>query len=579
MVADAMSNDLVQSFLQGGIPRRAFLKYAAAAGLSASLVRGALAAQPALAQDQAPVEPTGPRPDGTPVADELQVLRMVTPSPYRMDPPTYGGDLWQFLSMVYQGLTRVETDGSIAPGVADTWEKNADATVWTFALNPNAKFSDGTPITAKDVKWSFEWIANPASTSTNADTLAGRIAGFEAVRDGSATELEGIVVKDDQTIEFTLTSPTIFFPALAAHFAGSVLKADNVTSGGEEWWRTPVTSGFYKVTEYTPGDQATMTLERNEHWFREPSILSKITFQLVADPQTQLVQYDNNEIDGMVCQPAEFAQATKPDGERAADLWWDIADATWYFGFAIFKAPFDDIKVRQAFASALDLNAISIAALSGIYPPQPRMLRPGFPGGGDEQWQPAYDVEKAKQLLAESTYGSAEAVGKITIIISEQGGATALGTWGRVATVIQQQLQQNLGIEVELVRQVFNSVPVQVDFINNTEGGAAFRLSIGAAVQDPFYISNVAKTGASANITGYSDPEMDSLIDQADAEIDEAARLDLYAQIDKKISEEAIFLAPFRGTSTWFFKPNVRGMVVVQGRPWQSIHKMYLAEG
>jgi ABC-type transport system substrate-binding protein len=158
------------------------------------------------------------------------------------------------------------------------------------------------------------------------------------------------------------------------------------------------------------------------------------------------------------------------------------------------------------------------------------MLRPGFPGGGDEQWQPTYDPERAKQLLAESTSGSADAVGKITIIISEQGGAI-------------------------------------------------FRLSIGASVQDPFYISNVAKTGASANITGYSDPEMDSLIDQADAEIDEAARLDLYAQIDKKISEEAIFLAPFRGTSTWFFKPNVRGMVVVQGRPWQSIHKMYIAEG
>jgi len=577
MVEHSASNDLVQSFLQGSISRRAFLKYAAALGISGSVISSALAANPVFAQDSAP-QPTGPRPDGTPVPDDQQILRMVTPSPYRMDPPTYSGDLWQLQMMVFQCLTAVDTDGSIVPGIADSWESNEDVTEWTFTLNPDAKFSDGSAITSADVQWSFNWIANPASTSTNADTLCGRIVGFEAVRDGSATELEGITTPDDHTLTFTLSAPTIFFPALVAHFAGSVLKADNVTSGGEEWWREPVTSGYYKVTEYTPGDQATMTLERNEHWFREPSKLSKITFQLVADPQTQLVQYDNDEIDGMVCQPAEFAQATKPDGDRAADLWWDVADATWYFGFAIFKPPFDDIKVRQAFASALDLNAISIAALNGIYPPQPRMLRPGFPGGGDEQWQPTYDVERAQQLLAESSYGGAEGIGKITIIVSEQGGATALGTWGRVATVIQQQLQQNLGVEVELVRQVFNSTAEQVDYINNTEGGAIFRLSIGASVQDPFYISNVARSGASSNITGYSDPEMDSLIEQADASVDEAERLDLYAQIDKKISEEAIFLAPFRGTSTWFFKPQVRGMTVVQGRPWQSIHKMYIAE-
>ena len=576
MLPDSQSKDLIETFARGGIPRRAFIRYAALLGVSAGLVRETLFANPATAQD-APPEPTGPRADGTPVADDAQILRMVVPSPYRMDPPTYGGDLWQLQMMVFQSLTRIETDGSVVPGIADTWEVNADATVWTFALNPAAKFSDGSAITAADVKWSFEWIANPLSTSTSADLLAGKIVGYEKLRDSSATEFEGIVAVDDHTVEFTLSSPASYFDAVVAHYAGSVLQRANVETG-EEWWRTPVTSGFFKVTEYTPGDQTTMTLERNEHWFREPAKLSKLTFALVADPQTQLVQYDNNEIDGLVCQPAEFAQATKPDNERAADLYWDIADATWYFGFAIFKAPFDDVKVRQAFASAIDLNAISIAGLSGIYPPQPRIIRPGFPGGGDEQWQPTYDVEKAKLLLSESTYGSAEGLGPITIIISEQGGATALGTWGKVATIIQQQLQENLGVSVDLIRQVFNSTPEQVDFINATEGGAIFRLSLGAGIQDPSYISPLGKTGGSSNITGYSNPELDSLIAQADADTNPETRLPLYAQIDQKLSEDAIFLAPFRGTSTWFFKPNVRGMSVVQGRIWQSIHKMYIAE-
>ena len=104
-----------------------------------------------------------------------------------------------------------------------------------------------------------------------------------------------------------------------------------------------------------------------------------------------------------------------------------------------------------------------------------------------------------------------------------------------------------------------------------------FRLSFGAIVQDPSYISNIGRTGSSANITGYSNPAVDDLIAQADAATDEATRCSLYEQIDQTLSQEAIFLAPFRGTSTWFFKPQVRGMKVAMGRIWNSIHQMYIA--
>ena len=94
------------------------MRRAAAMGLGASAVAAALASRPApsaFAQDAAP-EPSAPRADGTPAPDDQQVLRMVTPSPFRMDPPTYGGDLWQLQMMVYQGLTRVETDGTLVAG-------------------------------------------------------------------------------------------------------------------------------------------------------------------------------------------------------------------------------------------------------------------------------------------------------------------------------------------------------------------------------------------------------------------------------------------------------------------------------
>jgi oligopeptide transport system substrate-binding protein len=571
--------DLINQFMRGEINRRSFIRRAVAVGLAAPTVATLLATVPrdAAAQGATLPEPSAPRPDGTPAPDDQQVLRMVTPSPFRMDPPTYGGDLWQLQQMVFQGLARVNMDNELGPGLADSWESNEDKSVWTFKLNPNAKFSDGTPITGDDVKWTYSWVSNPASLAVSPDTF-NRIAGYADVSSGAQELLSGIEVPDPQTVVFTLDGPDPAFLARTATIPGCILKKDNVIEGGEEWWRAPVTSGFFKVTEYTPGDQATMTLERNEHWHGEPAKLARIEISLVADPQTQLVQYDNGEIDGMVCQPAEFAQATKEGGDRAEDLFWGYAPATWYFGFYCSKAPFDDPKVRQAFAQAVDLNALSIAVLNGIYPPQPRLLPADFPCGGTEQFQPTFDPEAAKAALAESTYGGPDNLPKTTILVSEQGGATALGTWGKVATAIQQQLADNLGVQVDVVRKIFSSVPEQQAEAEAQDGGVLFRLSFGASLYDPSYITNVVRSDSSANALKYSNADLDALIAEAGMELDETRRCELYTQIDQMISQDAVFLAPFRGTSTWFFKPNVRGLKIVNQRVWHSMHQVYIAQ-
>ncbi len=523
-------------------------------------------------------QPSKARPDGTPAPDDEQILRMVTPSTFRMDPLTYGGDLWQLQMMVFQALTRFDEGDQLVPGVADKWESTPDAKTWTFTLNPNAKFSDGSPLTANDVKWTFDWLTNPKSKSVSADVTAGRIVGFDKMQAGTTDSLEGVVVKDDRTVVFTLTAPFLPFPKLAASYNAVILKKDNVLTGGEEWWRKPVTSGFFKVTEYTPGDQATMTLERNEFWWREPAKLKRFIMKLVADPQTELVQYDNNEIDGLPAQPAEFAQAIKPNGPRSADLFWSIVPGLYFFAFYQPIKPFDDVKVRQAFASAVDVNALSAAALNSYFPPQKRNLPAGFACGGDQQWQPPLNPARAKQLITESTYGSVDKLPKVTIVISEQGGASALGTWGKVAAAMQQQLKDNLGVNVDLVRQNFTSTAAQIDYMKNLGSGGVLRLSASATASDPSYLGNLARSTSSGNYAQYKNPKVDTLLTQADSETDAGKRCDLYSQVDQTMSEEAYFLAPFRNSSTWFFKPKVRGLFTAQQRVWNSMHKVYIAK-
>jgi ABC-type transport system substrate-binding protein len=437
-------------------------------------------------------------------------------------------------------------------------------------------FSDGTPITADDVKWTWEWFTRPVSASVGSERISNTIVGYDDVRAETTDVLEGIVVVDPQTVTFNLTATDPVFLAKSSSFNTAVLKKDNVESGGEEWWRTPVTSGFFKVTEYTPGDTGTMTLERNEHWWRDPAKLARIEYQLVADPQTQQVMYDNNELDSINASPADFAEAVKPDGDRHDELFWTPVEATWFFGFFIEKAPFDDVKVRQAFAHAVDRQLLSSAVLGGLYQPQTRILPANFMCGGTEEFQPNFDVEMAKQLLAESTYGGPDGFPKTTMLVSEPGGATAPGIWGRMAQAIQQQLSENLGVEVEVVRKVYGTLAEQQDEARSIDGGVIFRLSFGVSLTDPSYMVGVVKSGPT-NATQYYNPEVDALVDQSAVENDETKRCELFTQIDQIASSEAIFLAPFRGSAAAFFKPNVRGIAANMGSFEADAHKLYIA--
>lgn len=340
----------------------------------------------------------------------------------------------------------------------------------------------------------------------------------------------------------------------------------------------PVTSGMFKVTKYEPGDTGTMTLERNEHWWRDPAKLSRIEYQVVSDSQTQMVMYDNGEVDQIAATPAEYTEANKPGGKRHDELIRMPVDSTYYFGFFCDKAPFDEEKVRQAFAHAIDRDVLSQAILGGMYAPQQRILAADFPCGGDEEFQPRFDVARARQLLSESTYGGPDKLPKTTILVSEPGGATAPGVWGRMAEAIQQQLQQNLGVKVDVVRKVYGTFTEQQQEAKEIQGGVIFRLSFGIAIIDPSYLASVIHSSPQGNALAYNNPEVDKLLDQAAVETDETKRCEMYTQVDKTVSGTAVFAAPFRGAAVAFFKPTVRGIQTVLGSFDASVDKIYIAE-
>ena len=144
---------------------------------------------------------------------------------------------------VFSGLVALDTDLRLIPDISERWEVSPDGLRYTFYLRPYAKFHDGKAITAQDFKWSIERAAHPDTGSPVADTYLNDITGVEDVLEGRATDISGIKVIDDHTLQIDIDAPKAYFLAKLTYPTAYVLDRDNVEEGGRLWTDTPNGSG------------------------------------------------------------------------------------------------------------------------------------------------------------------------------------------------------------------------------------------------------------------------------------------------------------------------------------------------
>ena len=477
------------------------------------------------------------------------------------DPPTLDPHLTTdatsatIIVEVFGGLVTIDPKLNIVGDLAESWDVSPDGMTYTFHLRRDAKFHNGKPVTAHDVKWSMERAANPLTAAPVVDEYLGDIVGVGKRLDGDSLEVEGVRVIDDHTVEITIDAPKTYFLAKLTYPTAFVLDRENVESS-RRWFREPNGTGPFKFAEYVPGERFVLT--RNENFHLGPPFLDEVEFILSGG--SSMLMYQNDEIHLTGVGLADLDRVLDPSDPLNPDLHRAPPSfSTSYIGLNVNEPPFDDPKVRQALNYAIDKETISSEILAGLVVPATGILPPGFPGYNPDQRGYEYDPDKALQLLQESKYGDdLENMPRIILTHAASFGSSV----GLDLEVILEMWRQHLGIEVEIQQTEFATY--LQDLIKRRF--QIFQIGWIADYPDPEnFLDMLFHSESNNNHTGFNNAEVDQLLEKARVEAQQDVRYDLYRQVEQLIMDQAPWVPLwYSGEQHVLIKPEIHDFFLTQ---------------
>ena len=474
------------------------------------------------------------------------ILNLSDEGPITLD-PAISSELSShtYIMQIFSGLVSLDEELKPAPDIAERWQKSPDGKTYTFFLRKEVKFHDGKKVTASDIKFSWERACNPKTGSQTASMYLNDIVGANEVITGKTTEISGVEVVNDYTVKVTIDAPKAYFLAKLSYPTAFVVDKTNVVQG-KGWWRKPNGTGPFKLKEWQEGK--ILVLQPNELYYLQPPRVTRVNFHLLAGTPMEL--YETGKIDIAQVYPEYIERASDKKGPFYKELTAFPELSLHYIGFNVRKPPFDDAYIRRAFCYAINKERIISITMKGTVTKAKGIIPPGMPGHNENLSGFGYDVAKAKSLIANSKYKSADKLPPIAITISGWGGdiGTSLGA-------IIQDWRENLGVSVT-VRQIEPQVFL---YHLNDEADEIFMLGWVADYPDPQdFLDNLFHTGAAYNSGNYSNPSLDKLLDQAAIEPDYTARINLYHQAEQIVLDEAACIPLWYNTSYLLIKPNVK---------------------
>lgn len=505
---------------------------------------------------------------------------------------------------IYEGLVKLsQSDLTIVSCLAESWEKNEDATIWTFHIRKGVKFHDdpcfeggkGREINAEDFKYCFEKLCtaipeNQQFTACFKDRVLGASNFYQSTQQKKPlpSGVPGIKVIDEYTLQITLEHPFAGFLNVLTTSGCMLYPKEAFEKYGPSKMKTIcIGTGPFRVKQIKEGE--IVSLERNaDYWSLDESgnqlpYLDGLKFTFIKEKKVELMEFKKRNLDMMYRLPIEMIPNIlgELDNAKEGNFPFEIqivpAMSVFYFGFQHQSELFNKKEVRLAFNYAIDRERIVNYTLQGEgVPAMYGIVPPSFKGYEFKKLRGyEYDVEKAKKYLAAAGYPNGKGFPKLTLQMNSGGNDRNI----QIAEITKKMLEKNLNISIEIVIVPF------AEHLDRLETGRSlfWRSSWNADYPDPsaFLILLYGKgvpdklnERSSLNSVRYRSPVFDSLFEAAAHEVNDKKRYELYRLADQHALDDGATMPLFYDESYRLIQPNVKNFPA-NAMEYRDLSKVY----
>ncbi len=449
---------------------------------------------------------------------------------------------------LFNSLLRYDANLELEGELAQSWRVSHDHRTIVFRLNPDLRWADGKPLTSADVLFTWRLV-------TDDNTRTPYAADYKLVKRAEAP--------DPLTFRVTYDQP--YAPALAS-WAGLHILPQHLLAGQDinttAFARKPVGSHYYRLEEWKHGER--ISLRRNPLASQGPARIERLVSRFIPDPASQFLELMADHIDIMGLTPIQYARIVpaRPQLNRRIALYKELGNASTYLGFNLKRAPFDDVRVRQAINYAIDKQEIIDGVLLGLGEPVASPYKPGTRWSNPDLQPYPYDPAKARRLLQEAGYADRNGDGildrdgrPLTFeILTNNGNKPRAAT----ATLIQRRLQ-DIGIKTSIRTIEWASFISR--FIKTGDFDAVvLGWSLGVE-PDQYNIWHSSQQGPGQfNFIGYANPQVDRLLEQGRLELDPDKRMQIYHRFAEILLEDSPVVYLYAGYGLSAVHKRVKGI-------------------
>ncbi|MDP6051903.1 MAG: peptide ABC transporter substrate-binding protein [Candidatus Latescibacteria bacterium] len=376
---------------------------------------------------------------------ERQVYRYMAREPETLDVSVALGRA-ENSEFLFERLLLFDQNNDLIPGAAERWEVSEDGLTWTFHIRPDSRWSDGRPVTARDFEYTFRRLLDP-SVGNRLAFLYYDIKGAQAYNTGGNTPVVNLGVRavDDLTFQIMTEKPSPFIPYLAAFQGSSPVPAWQVEKYGRRWTDAGncVSNSSYLLVDWRAGDRITFELNPGYSGPNKGFVERMVEIFTVPGSAQAVLAYENNEID-RTSVTVEDIDRIRRDPVLGQQLNTFPYFATTYLIMQTQQEPFNDVRVRQAFAHAIDREALCRVVHRGMHQPAYSMLPSGFSASAGDKYKSAqvYNPSRARRLLQEAGYPEGRGFPHVEFFIT--------GKTSREVQAIQNMIKQVLNVDIDI---------------------------------------------------------------------------------------------------------------------------------